>query len=411
MLVRPRGRASDYPLSTNVNSMPHATSTRLFGGLVFISLLAACGGAGTGDGTATAPERAAYLTLMGNDTLAIEWVEFGDNSVDADALVRGSRTTFTEYHLEHSDAGELTEYMARVHAGGSADAPLIRTEQLVRTDSGPVLVIDEDGETEQRAIDAPAGSVPFVDMLHWPFETALRWQAEQGGFRDEIPTFTGRGMRFGLSRNDDGGWSLRHPSRGPSTMQVDSAGRILTLDGTGSTRAYQLMRTEWDALDREALGRTFADRPLGELSGRGEIDTRVAGVQFTGDYGTPVRRGRDIFGGLLAYGVRWRTGANRATHLAFDRDLLIDGQTVPAGEYTLFTIPEQDGGTLVINRQTGQTGTSYDEAQDQARVQLRRDSLDETVETFQIRVVPADVGGRIELRWDDTVYWVPFTAG
>lgn len=379
-----------------------------------VSLLAlaatACGGGP--DAPASAPERTAYLTLMGNDTLAVEWVEFGDGYVEADALVRGARTTFAEYRLELGEDGQLRAYSANVHSGGSADGPLLRSEQLAETDSGLVLVVRQEGEEEERrVIDPPPGAVPFVDMLHWPFETALRWQATHGEMADAIPTFTGRGMEFGLTRNPDGSWGLRHPSRGPSTMQMDSAGRILSLDGTGSTRAYQLSRVSWDALDREALGRTFADRPLGELSGRGEIDARAAGVQFTGDYGAPQRRGREIFGGLLAYGVRWRTGANRATHLAFDRDIDIGGQRVPAGEYTLFTIPEEDGGTLILNRQTGQTGTSYDEAQDQLRVPLQRDRLDETVESFQIRIVPEGRGGRIELRWDDTVYWVPFTAG
>jgi hypothetical protein len=220
-------------------------------------------------------------------------------------------------------------------------------------------------------------------------------------------------MRFALSEQADGGDALRHPSRGPSTVRLDAEGRIMELDGTGSTRAYDLRRTTWDELDREALGATFADRPLGELSGRGEIDDRLAGVHFTGHYGEPRRRGRDIFGSLLAYGVWWRTGANEATHLSLDGDITIDGEVIPAGDYTLSSIPEEDGGTLIINRRTGQGGQSYDESEDQARVRLRRDQLTERVEVFTIRVVADPAGeadGRLELRWDDTVYWVPFTA-
>lgn len=193
-------------------------------------------------------------------------------------------------------------------------------------------------------------------------------------------------------------------------MWLDDQGRIVALDGTGSTRAYDLKRVDWDDLDMRALGATFAERPLGELSGRGEVDDLVAGVSFTGDYGAPRRRGRDIFGGLLAYGVWWRTGANAATQLSFDRDIVIDGVVVPAGDYSLSSIPEEDGGVLIINRRTGQGGQSYSQAEDQARVRMRRSSLDERVEVFEIRVVPHENGGRIELRWDDTVYWVPFTA-
>jgi hypothetical protein len=108
--------------------------------------------------------------------------------------------------------------------------------------------------------------------------------------------------------------------------------------------------------------------------------------------------------------VWWRTGANNATQFSFDGDITIDGVVIPAGDYSLTSIPDADGGTLIISRRTGQGGQSYDEAEDQARVRLRRDALDETVEVFEIRVVAADDGGRIELRWDDVVYWVPFTV-
>lgn len=370
--------------------------------------LAACAGADD-----AGPERAAYLTLMGNDTLVVEWMEFGGNSVDAQALIRGSRTTFGVYHLAFGENGEVAAYEARTWAGGSPDGEPVRTEVLVDDADGRALVVTQGDEERRTDFAGEAGSVPFVDMLHWPFEAALRWQTAHGGIQDAVQIFSGRGMTFRMEALGDNTWALHHPSRGPSTVTLDDQGRILALDGTGSTRAYDLTRKGYDDLDAATLGATFADRPLGELSGRGQIDDLVAGVQFTGDYGAPVRRGRDIFGGLLAYGVWWRTGANAATQLSFDGDIVIDGEVVPAGDYSLSSIPGEDGGTLIINRQTGQGGQSYDESQDQARVAMRRDRLEERVEVFEIRVVEDAAGeaaGRIELRWDDTVYWVPFTV-
>lgn len=384
--------------------MPHR---RTMTGLALAVATAACAGPDAG------PERAAYLTLIGNDTLAVEWLEVGDGYVDATAIIRGSRTTYNEYRLEMGEDGEVVAYEARSWAGGSPEGEPVRTETLVRGDAGAELVVVQNGEERRTEVDPPAGSVPFVDMLHWPFEAALRHQAATGGFDEAVTVFSGRGMQFALSQNADGSYALQHPSRGPSTVQLDESGRILALDGTGSTRAYDLRRVAYDDLDPAALGATFADRPLGELSGRGLIDDTVAGVHFTGDYGAPVRRGRTIFGELLAYGTWWRTGANAATQFSFDGDIEIDGEVVPAGDYSLSSIPEEDGGTLIINRRTGQGGQSYDEAEDQARVQLRRDRLDERVEVFEIRVVEDPTGeadGRIEIRWDDTVYWVPFVA-
>jgi hypothetical protein len=372
-----------------------------------LSMIAAALASGCADNDV---ERASYLTLMGRDTLAIEWMEFGERSVDARALIRGSRTTFGDYHLAFSDVGELAEYSARTYAGGDTTGELVRTQEL-RTggDGTREIVTVQGGEERAEPYEGQAGAVPFIDILHWPFEASMRWQiGHEGSLGAEVPILGGR--PFPLSRNDDGTWELRHPSRGPSTVQVDELGRITALDGTGSTRAYDLRRVPADQLDPAAMAAAFADRPLGELSGRGTIDDVALGVHFTGDYGAPLKRGRDIFGGLLAYGEWWRTGANAATQISFDRDIVIDDVVVPAGDYSLSSIPEEDGGTLIINRRTGQGGQSYDEAEDQARVRMRRDPSAETVETFEIRAVETDDGGRLELRWDDTVYWVPFTV-
>ncbi len=360
---------------------------------------------------ADGPDQIAYLTLIGSDTLTAEWIEFGDGYVEAQALVRGSRTTWSEYRLDYDDAGAITGWQASTFEGAPGSTEPTRIESMRMTETGAELVVTQNGEERTSEFSAEPGEVPFIDMLHWPFELAFRRQAEDGMLGAPVATFSGRGMTFEVDQNTDGTLAVIHPSRGPSTATVDESGHIMALDGTGSTRAYQLSRTTWDQLNRDEYRSMFGDRPLGELSGRGEIDETVSGVRFTGDYGTPQRRDREIFGNLVAYGARWRTGANRATHLSFDQDLVIDGQTVPAGDYTLYTIPEEDGGVLIINQQTGQTGTTYDEARDQIRAQMQRGPLDSTVEVFEIEVVPTDGGGRIELRWQNTVYFVPFTVG
>ncbi len=342
-----------------------------------------------------------------------EWIEFDGNTVEATAMIRGTTTSWSAYRVETDDAGTITSWEARTFAGGPDGEPT-RIEYVEQTDSGAMLITEVSARGEEgrrvRPFEATPGAVPFVDFLHWPFELAFRQQAAAGTLAQQVEIVGGRPFR--VEANADGSWALIHPSRGPSTVEIADDGRILALDGTGSTRAYDLRRTAFETIDQDGFQTAFADRPLGELSGRGEIATDVAGVNFTGDYGTPVRRGRDIFGRLVAYGERWRTGANRATHLSFDGDIVIDGTTVPAGDYTLYSIPEIDGGTLIINGRTGQTGTSYTPEDDVARVPMRRDELDENVEVFQIRVVENEAGdgGRIELRWAETVYFVPFTA-
>ncbi len=129
----------------------------------------------------------------------------------------------------------------------------------------------------------------------------------------------------------------------------------------------------------------------------------VDGNRVTVTYGRPSMKGREIWGKLVPYGKVWRTGSDEATILITQKPIVIGGTTVPAGAYTLFTLPNEDGSAkLIINKQIGQWGIgpgSYDEAQDLARVDLKKDTLDTPVEEFTIAVTR---DGQIKLSWDKT---------
>lgn len=241
-------------------------------------LLSGCGDSDGGasgsedSGADLSAERVAYLTLMGEDTLAVEWIEFGEGYVQAESLVRGSTTTWGTYLLDTGPGGEVTGYEARTWAGGAERGDLMRHEYLATTDSGLMMVTVQNGSSlRARPFEGGAGAVPFVDMIHWPFEAAFRRQAASGVLGDPIETFNG--MTFEVERNEDGSWALIHPSLGPSTVVIGQHGEINDLDGTGSTRAYQLERVDYDTLDKDSMWAAFGSRPLGELSGRGEVAT------------------------------------------------------------------------------------------------------------------------------------------
>ena len=107
------------------------------------------------------------------------------------------------------------------------------------------------------------------------------------------------------------------------------------------------------------------------LSPAAKAAVMVAGASITIDYSAPSMRGRKIFGGLVPYGVVWRTGANAATTLKTSANLKIGSLMVPAGTYTLYTMPGAEAWKLIVNRQTGQWGTIYHADQDLGRVDLK----------------------------------------
>lgn len=123
-------------------------------------------------------------------------------------------------------------------------------------------------------------------------------------------------------------------------------------------------------------------------------------------FGQPSARGRVVFGELVPFGVVWRTGANEATILETDIDLQIGGAQVPRGTYSLFSIPDQDHWTLVINRQTGQWGTIYDQARDFLRVPMTVEASDEHIEQLTFRFE----AGELLIEWSRTRARVPVTA-
>ena len=128
------------------------------------------------------------------------------------------------------------------------------------------------------------------------------------------------------------------------------------------------------------------------------------GKTVTIDYSRPSMRGRKIFGGLVPYGQVWRTGANAATSLKTDVDLTIGGASVPAGSYTLYTIPEESGWKLIINKETGQWGTKYNEKEDLARVDMKVASNATPTEQFTISFDKTGASAAtLKLDWANTI--------
>jgi hypothetical protein len=122
-------------------------------------------------------------------------------------------------------------------------------------------------------------------------------------------------------------------------------------------------------------------------------------------YSRPSMRGRVIFGGLLAFGEVWRTGANTATKITFSTPVKFGGTEVPAGSYALYSIPGRTEWTVILNQVTGQWGAyTYDAKNDIARVTAAPASLPSPVETFTIGLddLANESAATLSLTWENT---------
>ncbi len=129
------------------------------------------------------------------------------------------------------------------------------------------------------------------------------------------------------------------------------------------------------------------------------------------DYSSPRMKGRKIYGELVPFGEVWRTGANEATTFVTSADVIVGGKTVPAGSYTIFTVPAADKWTLIINKTTGEWGIPYKyESNELARVEMKASKLPSPVENFTIAYDKSGSGCSLRLDWETTRASVDISA-
>lgn len=126
-------------------------------------------------------------------------------------------------------------------------------------------------------------------------------------------------------------------------------------------------------------------------------------------YGQPYKRGRDIFGGLEPYGEVWRTGANEATEITLTKDINMAGETIEAGTYSLFTIPEPDEWTVILNTELGQWGAfTYDSQYDYVRFKVPAEEAENIIEALTIAFDEVEENETsLSIAWDTTRVRIP----
>ena len=167
------------------------------------------------------------------------------------------------------------------------------------------------------------------------------------------------------------------------------------------------------ALAQQPMGDMKMDKPAGQAlpSPKADASVKLNGKEITVHYNAPSKRGRKIMGEVVPYDKVWRTGANEATTLVTAGNLKIGKLNVPAGTYTLYTLPSANHWQLIVNKQTGQWGTEYQQDQDLGRVDMQTHTLSTPQEVMSISFERTR-GNTTELhiKWDTADASVPITA-
>ena len=382
--------------------------------------------------SATPPERYGFVTTLGNDTVSVERIERSPTRLVADGVDRWPfvRQRHTEFDL--TPDGRIRHMVMDVRTPNGR-TPRERGRRVTADFSSnqvKISVRDSSGVRDTAFATGGAITVPHASMMYSVIEleiaAALR-QARATGLapgdsvlfrqfypdRDVGPSFT---LHRGYVHPLPGGKvELRHGwLAGTGDVTVDSAGRMLTYSGMRSTYKVSVARTS-TPLDVDAIGERMAaaERRTGpqQLSVRDTTRATIGPATFTVDYGRPLQRGRTLLGDVISYDRVWRTGANAATQFTTSAPITLAGLSLPAGSYTLWTVPHRTGVDLIVNKQTGQWGTEYSRAQDLGTAPMKTDSVTPPVDKFTISIEPADARhGILAMAWGTFRWAVPIVV-
>lgn len=188
------------------------------------------------------------------------------------------------------------------------------------------------------------------------------------------------------------------------TLYLNERGKVDSIDAIGSS--YNVKGTVVPYLNLDSIILLYAKweqqfGPVGYANKkRDSLQVAIGNNSIKVNYSRPAMRGRVIFGEVVPWNRFWRTGANQATKITINHPLNFNGKILPAGEYSIFTLPSQAGWTIMFNKEANIWGTDYNPAHDILRVPMQVEQLGEPVELMTIEVVPTAKGGAINVIWE-----------
>lgn len=369
------------------------------------------------------PASGGFVTQLGVDTLAIERYTRTADRLEGDVALRSPVVRVIHYSAGLDANGRMQSLTTTVRRPGMpATAPAMMAQTIafgVRTTVETMRNGKRDttsGVRTYEGIGVP--TIPSEPPSYGLYEQMIASNLTGGGTA-RLTQIGGPGPRTA---------PLALTWRGPDSVQFASGffpptpwleiaavenGRIVGVNSMGTTIktvAHRDDNLDFNNVLNGWIAREVAAGAMGPMSTPDTARASIGGSNLEIVYSRPAKRGRVIFGNVVPWGEVWRTGANAATQFSTTRDLIIAGTTVPAGKYTLWTLPTPDGAQLIINSQTGQWGTDYDPKRDFARIDLTTTTLPTPMERFTIDIEPAGNSGVLRMSWDDRAYSVPFSV-
>jgi hypothetical protein len=382
---------------------------RILGSAVVLAFLASS--------AASAKEAGGFMVWLGRDTTSVERYTRDDAKLVVDQVGRSPRVLTRHFEYEFASGGAFKSLAVTV-ASPSAPAGSPPLQGIQVRPNGDSLVVEVRRDTALQVIRVGGAKGALVVSLSSPwtmYEAATMKLA--GGKSDSL-----RLPMYILGAQSMDNMTVRRLGRdsmeivnveGVYHIHVDKTGHVLhvvPIKGTAQFTVERQPNVDVAAFTAQYSAREKAAGAMGQLSPRDTVNAEAGGAKLWIDYSRPAKRGRAIYGGVVPFGEVWRTGANAATQFRTDKALKMGDAVVPAGMYTLWTIPSPTGWRLIINSETGEWGTEHKAEKDLFTLDMSVSTLSQSIEKFLISVAPGTGGGTLNFDWDTTRASIPFTV-
>ncbi|MFL5617194.1 MAG: DUF2911 domain-containing protein [Gemmatimonadaceae bacterium] len=372
-------------------------------------------------------ERYGFIALLGRDTISVERVTRQGNKLTSDEVDRFPRVRQRHTEITLGDSGTIRRLVMDVRT--PSDSEKQRERHIVADVSKDTVELTKrDAKSSTTWKFATSGGVPtaHVDQMYSLYELRFQEARRRAAAQHRAAGDTVMQRQFYVDREFDR-FPMNHGVirllagnkaeiahdwlAGTGVATFDSSGHMLTYSGARTTYLVEARRVS-EVPDIQTLATQFAaaeaKNGVRSLSVRDTVRASIGAASFTVDYSRPLARGRTLLGGIIPYDNVWRTGANAATQFTTSKPITLAGLQLPAGGYTLWTVPRRNGVDLIVNKQTGQWGTSYDASRDLGRAPMTTETRTTPVEQFTISIAGADAThGTLAMEWGSFRWTAP----
>jgi hypothetical protein len=365
------------------------------------------------------PYTASFIGRLGTDTVLVETYTMINNHLYGKAFTRVPEDYIGEFSIHFYPDGSIREFNVNAMDPFNSSIPFnakskafeYRLNMNCRNDTCTYYNSMPGKETEvvfkhpAKVMDFVGGWVPLISLMEWNCMRLIR------SGKAAIPLAMVNhniGVRqIGVQKQREDLVIFGGPFLEYTKIKIDNKGRIRSTDGIGTPWNYIVTRHE--PIDIGQMAKRMAKTPgIGIPSGTKAVQKKIKDTDIKISYGSPYKRGRKIFGGVVPYDSIWRTGAGSPTTITLSHAIKFKNQVIPKGVYSLYSIPKPNEWILIFNTDLKTWPTDPDRRKDFVQITIPAKKTVNVVQQFEIEIEPTARGGLLRFSWDDVVATAEF---